>query len=236
MLYMMFLARKTIMAVLILAQNKKFCLEFVSANPTGPLTVAHGRQAAVGDTLVNILQAVGFEAKREYYVNDEGNQINILGRSIKARAQQILGQDMPLFEDAYQGDYIRVMAQEFMDQQSIKTPEDLTSSRCAFRQFGVKYLMDMIKKDLEDFGVHFDIWSYQSTIANPKAIEELLADLRTKGFIYESEGAWWFKSTLWGDDKDRVVRKSDGQYTYLTPDIVYHKDKFARGFHGLSIF
>ncbi len=103
----------------------------------------------------------------------------------------------------------------------------------SFRQFGVAYLMDMIKKDLEDFGVHFDIWSYQSKIANPQAIEELLADLRSKGFIYDSEGAWWFKSTLWGDDKDRVVRKSDGQYTYLTPDIVYHKDKFARGFERI---
>jgi arginyl-tRNA synthetase len=90
--------------------------------------------------------------------------------------------------------------------------------------------MDTIKKDLEDFGVYFDIWSYQSKIADPKAIEVLLADLRSKGFIYDSEGAWWFKSTLWGDDKDRVVRKSDGQYTYLTPDMVYHKDKFARGF------
>jgi arginyl-tRNA synthetase len=215
-------------------EAKKFCLEFVSANPTGPLTVAHGRQAAVGDTLVNILQAVGFNAKREYYVNDEGNQINILGRSIKVRAQQILGSDVALFEDAYQGDYIRVMAQEFIGKHSIKTSADLDGQADdAFRRFGVKYLMDMIRKDLEDFDVHFDIWSYQSMIANPKAIEDLLADLRTKGFIYDSEGAWWFKSTLWGDDKDRVVRKSDGQYTYLTPDIVYHKDKFARGFERI---
>ncbi len=215
-------------------QSKKFCLEFVSANPTGPLTVAHGRQAAVGDSLVNILKAVGFDAKREYYVNDEGNQINILGRSIKIRAQQILGQDVPLFEDGYQGDYIRVMAQEYMGQQSISDSSALSGqSDAAFRKFGVLYLMDMIKKDLEDFGVHFDIWSYQSVIANPEAIESLLADLRAKGFIYESEGAWWFKSTLWGDDKDRVVKKSDGQYTYLTPDIVYHKNKFDRGFERI---
>ena len=212
-------------------ENKKFCLEFVSANPTGPLTVAHGRQAAVGDSLVNILQAVGFDAKREYYVNDEGNQINILGRSIKVRSQQILGQDIALFEDAYQGEYIREMAKVFMAQHKMTTLADLENiSDDDFRKFGVKYLMDMIKNDLEDFGVRFDIWSYQSVIANPKAIEDLLADLRVKDFIFESEGAWWFKSTLWGDDKDRVVRKSDGQYTYLTPDIVYHKDKFARGF------
>ena len=118
-----------------------------------------------------------------------------------------------------------------MDQHGIKTSADLDQQpESAFRQFGVEYLMEMIKKDLEDFGVHFDIWSYQSKIANPQAIEDVLADLRAKDFIYENEGAWWFKSTLWGDDKDRVVRKSDGQYTYLTPDIVYHKDKFARGF------
>jgi len=212
-------------------KGKKFCLEFVSANPTGPLTVAHGRQAAVGDSLVNILQTAGFDAKREYYVNDEGNQINILGRSIKARAQQILGQDVVFPEDGYQGEYIRVMAQLFITQYNIKTSADLDQQADPiYREFGVKYLMDMIRKDLKDFGVNFDIWSYQSRIATPKAIDDLLAELRTKGFIYDSEGAWWFKSTLWGDDKDRVVRKSDGQYTYLTPDIVYHKDKFARGF------
>ncbi|MBI4309921.1 MAG: arginine--tRNA ligase [Candidatus Omnitrophica bacterium] len=212
-------------------QGKKFCLEFVSANPTGPLTVAHGRQAAVGDTLVNILKTVGFDAKKEYYVNDEGNQINILGRSIGARARQLLGQDVPFPEDGYQGDYIRAMAQEFMDQNGIKTLADLErQSEGALRQFGVAYLMDVIKKDLVDFDVHFDIWSYQSKIADYKAIESVLADLKGKGFIYEQEGAWWFKSTLWGDDKDRVVRKSNGDYTYLTPDIVYHKNKFDRGF------
>jgi len=215
-------------------QNTKFCLEFVSANPTGPLTVAHGRQAAVGDTLANILHAVGFNVKREYYVNDEGNQINILGRSVKVRAQQILGQEALFPEDGYQGGYILEMAKLFINQQAVKTPADLGQQPdAAFRKFGVDYLMGMIKKDLEDFGVNFDVWSYQSVIANAQAIADLLADLRSKEFIYDHEGAWWFKSTLWGDDKDRVVRKSDGQYTYLTPDIVYHKDKFARGFRRI---
>ncbi len=215
-------------------QHKKFCLEFVSANPTGPLTVAHGRQAAVGDTLVNILNAVGFEAKKEYYVNDEGNQINILGRSICARAKQILGQGIAFPEDGYQGDYIRIMAQEFMAQHKITTIDQLEAQpETAFRQFGVVYLMDVIKKDLIDFDVHFDTWSYQSKVADNKAIEAVLADLKAKGFIYEQEGAWWFKSTLWGDDKDRVVQKSNGDYTYLTPDIVYHKNKFERGFERI---
>jgi len=212
-------------------QGQKFCLEFVSANPTGPLTVAHGRQAAVGDTLVNILKAIGFDAKKEYYVNDEGNQINILGRSIQARALQILGQDEPFPEDGYQGEYIRDIAKEFMAKNGIKIVADLAKQPAeAFRQFGVAYLMALIKKDLQDFDVNFDIWSYQSMIATNQAIEAVLEDLRVKGFIYANEGALWFKSTHWGDDKDRVVRKSNGDYTYLTPDIVYHKNKFERGF------
>jgi len=215
-------------------QGQKFCLEFVSANPTGPLTVAHGRQAAVGDSLANILKAVGFDAKKEYYVNDEGNQINILGRSICARAKQSFKVDELFPEDGYQGEYIWTMAQDFMVKYKITSYDQLDrQSPQVFRQFGVDYLMKVIKKDLEDFDVHFDTWSYQSKIATQKAVEDLLAELKTKEFIYESEGALWFKSTLWGDDKDRVVRKSNGEYTYLMPDIVYHKDKFSRGFQRI---
>ena len=208
-----------------------FCLEFVSANPTGPLTVAHGRQAAVGESLVNILKKVGYKAQKEYYVNDEGNQINILGRSIYGRAKEILGDQAEFLQDGYQGDYIRTIAKEFIKKYAIKTPAALDKIDSGqWRQFGIDYLMSMIKKDLEDFNVHFDIWSYQSKIATTEAIEEVLADFKTKGYIYENEGAWWFKSTQWGDDKDRVVKKSNGEYTYLAPDMVYHKDKFARGF------
>jgi arginyl-tRNA synthetase len=208
-----------------------FCLEFVSANPTGPLTVAHGRQAAVGDSLVNILNTVGYKAKKEYYVNDEGNQINILGRSICFRAKEILGEKIEFPEDGYQGDYIRTMAEEFIKFHSVKTIADLEKLDAqAFRCFGVDYLMNVIKVDLIDFNVNFDVWSYQSKIATNVAIEEVLKDFQAKDYIYENEGALWFKSTQWGDDKDRVVKKSNGDYTYLTPDIVYHKDKFARGF------
>ena len=208
-----------------------FCLEFVSANPTGPLTVAHGRQAAVGDSLVNILNAVGFKAQKEYYVNDEGNQINILGRSIYYRAQEILGKSPEFPEDHYQGDYIRTIAQEFIKKNGVKSLANLEKiDQGQFRQFGVDYLMDVIKKDLEDFSVYFDTWSYQSKIATNSAIEGLLKEFQTKKYVYENEGALWFKSTQWGDDKDRVVKKSSGEYTYLAPDIVYHKNKFARGF------
>lgn len=217
--------------------GRKTLVEFVSANPTGPLTVAHGRQAAVGDSLVNILNAAGFNALREYYINDEGNQINILGRSIKARALQLLGDAVEFPEDGYQGDYIRDMARGFLEANSVKTANDLNKmDEGTIRSFGVEYLMDMIQEDLRDFGVNFDIWTSQAKVATNDAIEKVLKFLKEKDFIYEHEGAKWFKSTAFGDDKDRVVQKSDGAYTYLTPDIVYHKNKFERGFDWVIDF
>ncbi len=217
--------------------GKKTLVEFVSANPTGPLTVAHGRQAAVGDSLVNILNAAGFKALREYYINDEGNQINILGRSIKARAQQILGEAVEFPEDGYQGEYIKEMARGFLDANGIKNLEQFNKLDDAkFRHYGVEYLMDMIQKDLRDFGVDFDLWTSQAKVASNDEIEKVLKFLTGKGHLYEHEGALWFKSTAFGDDKDRVVRKSDGAYTYLTPDIVYHKNKFERGFDWVIDF
>ncbi len=211
--------------------GKKIQIEFVSANPTGPLSVAHARQAAVGDALGNILSFLGFAVTKEYYVNDEGNQINMLGESILARAKEILGEPTAIPENGYQGEYIRDMAQEFLQRENVN---DLVAvkkiDRARSSKFGVEYLMAIIKKELKDFGVGFDVWSYQSKIATPDTIEEMLAYLGEKGFLYEQDGALWFRSTDFGDDKDRVLEKSDGTYTYLTPDIVYHRDKFERGF------
>ncbi|OGX33605.1 MAG: arginine--tRNA ligase [Omnitrophica WOR_2 bacterium RIFCSPHIGHO2_01_FULL_48_9] len=214
-------------------KNKKIQVEFVSANPTGPLSVAHARQAAVGDALVNILNFTGFAAKKEFYVNDEGNQINILGRSVELRAQELLGEKVEFSEDCYQGDYIRDMARIYLDQNKIKKAADLSAKADHIRQFAVDYLLDVIKKELDDFGVHFDVWSHQSKIGTQGNIEAVLDFLGEKGFLYEKEGALWFKSTDFGDDKDRVVEKSDGNYTYLTPDIVYHQNKFKRGFEKI---
>lgn len=209
----------------------KIQVEFVSANPTGPLSVAHARQAAVGDALVNILNFIGFDAKREYYVNDGGNQINLLGESIRCRAGELLGKAVALPENGYQGEYIKDIARAFMDKQHVRSIEDLDKQDPkAVSRFGAEYLLDVIKKDLEDFHVRFDIWSSESKIATHAKIEETLGGLRKKGFIYDQDGAAWFKSTQFGDDKDRVVKKSDGSYTYLAPDIVYHKNKFERGF------
>lgn len=217
-----------------LGQNKKIQVEFVSANPTGPLSVAHARQAAVGDALVNILNFLGFEAKREYYINDGGNQINLLGESIRCRAIELLGGRAELPESGYQGEYVKDIAGDFMKKYGITTMEDIqTTDVGRFRQFGVDYLMAVILKDLDDFHVRFDFWAHETKIATPKSIEAVFDDLRGNGFLYEKDGALWFKSTDLGDDKDRVVKKSTGAYTYLAPDIAYHKNKYERGFEKI---
>jgi len=214
-----------------IGRNQKILVEFVSANPTGPLSVAHARQAAVGDSLVNIFKFLGFDARKEYYVNDGGNQIKILGESIRCRCMQILGEEIDFIEDGYQGEYIKDIAQDFLKDNNIRTMEDLKAiERQAFNVFGKNYLLDVIKKELCDFGVSFDFWAFESEIATSTAIESMLDSFKQKGLTYQEDGALWFKSTDFGDTKDRVLRKSDGNYTYLTPDIVYHNHKFSRGF------
>ncbi|MCB9771232.1 MAG: arginine--tRNA ligase [Candidatus Omnitrophica bacterium] len=212
-------------------KSRKINIEFVSANPTGPLSVAHARQAAVGDALANIFNFIGFSATKEYYVNDEGNQINILGNSVYLRALERLGQKEEFPEDCYQGQYIYEMADVYLAGKKIKTVQQLQAlSQEDIRQFAVGYLMTVIKDELKDFGVTFDVWSHQSKIAGEDQIKKTLSELQSKRHIYEKEGALWFNTTQYGDDKDRVVRKSDGSYTYFMPDIVYHQDKFRRGF------
>ncbi|MBF0595112.1 MAG: arginine--tRNA ligase [Candidatus Omnitrophica bacterium] len=210
---------------------KRVLVEFVSANPTGPLTVAHARQAAVGDVLVNILNATGRHAEREFYVNDGGNQIRTLGLSVQWRTLEILGEKIDYPEDCYQGDYIRDMAVIFMRERKIL---DIAAAKAIsledYSGFAKNYLMDVIREDLRLFRVSFDNWSFESQVASSDKIAMALEDLKQKGFIYEKDGALWFASTRFGDDKDRVVKKSDGFYTYLAPDIVYHKNKYDRGF------
>ncbi|MBI5150845.1 MAG: arginine--tRNA ligase [Candidatus Omnitrophica bacterium] len=212
-------------------RGQKVQVEFVSANPTGPLSVAHARQAAVGDALAHILDFLGFKATREYYINDGGNQINLLGESIRCRAIELLGGEASLPENGYQGEYIKDMAREFITKAGIKTLEKLASQdRVNFKNYGVEYLLSVIRKDLEDFNVRFECWTNESKVATKENIAAVLNLLEEKGFLYEKDGALWFKSTHFGDDKDRVVKKSDGSYTYLLPDIVYHKNKYERGF------
>ena len=217
-------------------KGKKLQIEFVSANPTGPLSVAHARQAVVGDVLGNILNAIGFDVAKEYYVNDGGNQINILGRSIELRALENLGSAVEFPEECYQGEYIKDMAELFLKENNVTKVEQIDQDKDwadKVRVFGIEYLLDVIRAELSDFGVNFDVWSYESKVATKELTAQNIEDLREKGFVYEEDGALWFKSTGFGDDKDRVVKKSDGSFTYLAPDIVYHKNKFDRGFDGL---
>ncbi|MDI6758141.1 MAG: arginine--tRNA ligase [Candidatus Omnitrophota bacterium] len=199
-------------------------IEFVSANPTGSLSVAHARQAAVGDSLANILAFLGFKAKKEYYLNDEGNQIEILGKSVELRLGELNGEKIEFPENYYQGDYIYDIAQKIKNEKlEIKNLKD----------FAAEYILDIIKKELDDFGVKFDYWYSQKALNRSDKIKKALERLRKKKFLYELEGASWFKSTAFRDDKDRVVIKSDGSYTYLAPDIAYHEEKYRRGFKRL---
>lgn len=205
-------------------KGKKVLIEFVSANPTGSLSIAHARQAAVGDCLANILEFLGFSLQREYYLNDEGNQINVLGKSVELRRAELRGEKIEFPENYYQGDYINEIAKE-ADKQQIKD--------AGLGDFAADYILKIIKQELSDFGVNFDCWYSQKELAKSEKIEQSFAQLKNKGFLYEQDGALWFKSTAFGDDKDRVVIKSDRTQTYLAPDIAYHEDKFNRGFNWL---
>ncbi|RAK20484.1 arginyl-tRNA synthetase [Anoxybacillus vitaminiphilus] len=215
-------------------QGQKVQVEFVSANPTGNLHLGHARGAAVGDSLCNILAKAGFDVTREYYINDAGNQVYNLAKSIEARYFQALGIDKDMPEDGYYGDDIieigKKLAEEYGDKYvHIDEQERLTF----FREYGLKYELDKIKKDLEDFRVTFDVWYSETSLYHNGKIDEALATLREKGHIYEKDGATWFRSTTFGDDKDRVLIKQDGSYTYLMPDIAYHQDKLKRGFQKI---
>ncbi|MBN1794432.1 MAG: arginine--tRNA ligase [Candidatus Omnitrophica bacterium] len=209
-------------------RGKKVQIEFVSANPTGPLTVAHGRQAAVGDALARILAFTGFKVTREYYLNDEGRQMELLGASIRARYCELTGCQAAFPEDGYKGEYIYDIARKLIEQKG-DTLKDSDSLK-PFIAFGCEEILDTIKQDLKEFDVEFDIYSSQAALIASGQIEEVLEQLKGRQFVYEAEGAMWFASSRFGDDKDRVVRKSDGEYTYLASDIAYHRDKFRRGF------
>ncbi|MFA6141806.1 MAG: arginine--tRNA ligase [Candidatus Omnitrophota bacterium] len=206
----------------------KLQVEFVSANPTGPLTIAHGRQAAIGDSLANILEFLGYKVTREYYLNDEGTQMDNLGKSIRARYLGLLGKDEPFPQDGYKGAYVADIAKDF--KKKFRNKHIDTTDIKVFREFGLKWMLVDIKNDLKDFGVRFDVWYSQKGLRKSGKVEAVVNILKGKGYIYENEGAVWFKSTAFGDDKDRVIFKSDGSATYLTPDIAYHLEKFRRGY------
>jgi arginyl-tRNA synthetase len=214
--------------------NQKIQVEFVSANPTGDLHLGHARGAAVGDSLCNVLAKAGYDVSREYYINDAGNQINNLARSVEARYFQALGLDREMPEDGYHGEDIigigKKLAEEFGDKY-VKADEQERFN--FFREYGLKYEMAKLKQDLEDFRVRFDVWFSETSLYHNGKIETALAALKENGHIFEEGGATWFRSTELGDDKDRVLIKNDGSFTYLLPDVAYHKDKLERGFEKL---
>jgi arginyl-tRNA synthetase len=214
--------------------GQKIQVEFVSANPTGDLHLGHARGAAVGDSLCNVLAKAGYDVSREYYINDAGNQINNLALSVEARYFQALGLEREMPEDGYHGaDIIGIgknLAEEFGDKY---VNVDEKERFDFFREYGLKVEMAKLKKDLEDFRVGFDVWFSETSLYQNGKIDEALDALRKTGYIFEEEGATWLRSTDFGDDKNRVLIKNDGSYTYLTPDIAYHKDKLNRGFEKL---
>jgi len=214
-----------------LGAGKKVQVEYVSANPTGSLHLGHARGAAVGDALCNLLEFAGYDVTREYYINDAGNQIANLAASIEARYRQALGLDAEMPEDGYYGDDIKQFAKELAEKEGDRLLSLPDEERFRFfRQYGLSRELDKIRRDLDRFGVRFDVWYSETSLYETGKTEAVLKELRERGMVYESEGAVWLRTTDYGDDKDRVLVKNDGSYTYLTPDIAYHKDKFNRGF------
>ncbi|WP_373285565.1 arginine--tRNA ligase [Paraliobacillus quinghaiensis] len=215
-------------------QGHKMQVEFVSANPTGDLHLGHARGASVGDSLCNILDAAGYDVEREYYINDAGNQINNLAISIQARYMQALGKDWPMPEDSYRGKDIIAIGEDLVNSYKDEWANKPEAEQLAFfREYGLKYELKKLAADLEAFRVSFDHWFSETSLYDEGKIKPTLALLKEKGHTYEEDGATWFRTTDFGDDKDRVLIKNDGSYTYLTPDIAYHKNKLDRGFETL---
>ena len=207
-------------------KGKKANVEFVSANPTGPLTVGHGRNAVLGDTVSNILEWHGYDVTREYYFNDAGRQMRILGESVKARYFEILGTHFEFPEDGYQGTYIKDIAQTILEDKG----RDLLTGDPIFKEQAEKTIFVDIKKSLNNLGIHFDQFTNEKTFYENGDIDRFIEELKAKDLIYEKEGATWFRATALGKDQDRVYIKSSSEPTYRVPDTAYHRNKIARGF------
>lgn len=212
-------------------QQRKINVEFVSANPTGPLHVGHGRGAALGDGISALLEWTGWQVTREFYVNDAGGQIDKLARSLWARVQQAVGRDAAIPEGGYHGAYLVELAEQLVKKEG-KSFADLPEAEGLrrAREIGIRSQRAEQDADLAEFGVRFDVVTSESSIYERRLIEATLAELAEQGRTFTTEGALWLRTTDLGDDKDRVLKKSDGTYTYLVPDIAYHRDKHERGF------
>lgn len=214
--------------------GKKILLEYVSANPTGPLHVAHGRGAVTGDVVANLLDAAGYDVEREYYVNDLGHQVDVLARSIHVRYSELHGRKAEHPEDYYPGEYVKEIAEvlkEEIGDSKLDAPE--TEWLDEFRAAGIRLMMERIKEDLADFGIRFDRFISEREMSERVDLEQMTRELEATGHIYEKDGKRWFRTTDLGDDKDRVVMREDGRSTYFCSDIAYHRDKMERGFEHL---
>lgn len=216
------------------AGGQRINVEFVSANPTGPLNVVSGRHAAFGDSLANILAAAGNNVTREFYVNDMGRQIRLFGASIAARYLQELGKPAEIPEDGYLGDYVSDLARSLVEeygQRFLEMEEEQRNSELA--ESGLKRMLEQMRASLEAFGTKHDVWVRESSLHESGGVQDAIAELKRRGFIEEKDGALWFLSSKFGDDKDRVVVRRSGDTTYLAPDLAYLNDKFDRGFDHL---
>ncbi len=214
-----------------LGAGQKVQVEFVSANPTGPLHIGHGRGAALGDALANLLQATGYEVVREYYINDVGNQILTLGKSLFFRLRELAGDVVEFPEDGYQGDYMKDLARDYLAAGGAAPPaEPHADVLKTLGRYAGDVILAGIRQDLDDFGVGFDTWFSETELYRQGRVEQSFSLLRDKGYLYEADGALWFKATAFGDEKDRVVRRSNGATTYFASDIAYHLHKFQQGY------
>jgi len=215
-----------------IGKGQRVQVEFVSANPTGPLNVVNARAAAVGDSIANLLQTIGYHVEREYYVNDTGLQVKLLTESVEVRYRQLLGESVPFPEDGYHGEYIIDLAREIIDREGVKYLSPPTAeTREKIRHEALHKLVTRQQEDLRRFGVEFDVWFSERSLKKSGILEEVLALLTEGGHIYEKDGAVWFRSSSFYDQDDRVLIKEDGEATYFLLDTAYHKNKFDRGFH-----
>ena len=216
--------------------EKKVLVEFVSANPTGPLHLGHGRGAAMGDTLCRILSFEGYSVVREFYINDAGVQISLLGESVYSRWKQADNPGYPFPENGYHGSYIVELANKISEQIDLSAIDPKEAVEIC-SELGKEIMIEEIRQDLEQFRVSFDVWSYEKDLFSKGLVEKSLDEIKERGELYEKDDAQWINTSDYGDDKDRVVKKQDGQYTYFASDISYHLEKYKRGFdHAINIW
>jgi arginyl-tRNA synthetase len=215
-------------------QGRRVLVEYVSANPTGPLHVGTGRNGAIGETIARLLEALGYSVSREYYVNDIGTQVDTLAASVEARYLELLGRSATFPQDGYQGEYVGDIARRILTERGERLLDAEPAARLArIADDALRIMLEEIRSTLEAFGITFDTWFRERTLHESGAVRRFLDELRSLDLLYEQDGAQWFRSTLFGDDKDRVVVRRDGRPTYFAADIPYHLDKYARGFEHL---